>query len=385
MIDIKFDILFKIELLHKYFSNGLCKDFMIRPSVETRDVINGQGMIVKQYGNQLYAGIQSDGDKPFKPIEDGLQMTFFLQLNNPLFFNYTNLPFTFSSGKVYYFTNRNDNSANGKNFLSSKISPYNNSNTYKPGDIVTNNSGTIFSAIRTNNPTHQFDLTHTDYWMQIDNNQFMSEIDALQLVPSVSTYPFDSLKSSAKISVLGYDRTATDYSKSILSKTLNFPKPTSSFTLDLSMLDPGKYSLTVNGRQQWIYINDELNANQAFGVIDIYNEDAPSSCNLIDDSDKLLSPLYSIHFLNRATIWKYVLASGATGDIEDSEDLYQFSNPGNPITSLSPIPLSDKALKLKLTLNNLDHSPIACANPQRLTTLLQSGDTYSCSEIYLNF
>lgn len=77
MIDAKFNILFKIELLHKYFSNGLCKDFIIRPSLKSINVINGHGVIAKQYDNQLYAGIQSDGSKPLRSIEEGLQMTFF--------------------------------------------------------------------------------------------------------------------------------------------------------------------------------------------------------------------------------------------------------------------------------------------------------------------
>lgn len=385
MIDTKFSILFKIELLHKYFSDGLCKDFIISPSLKSLRVLSGHEIIAKQYGNELYAGIQSDGNKPSKPIDEGLQMTFFLQLNNPLFFNYTNLPFTFSPGKIYYFTNRNNNTANGKDFLSSKIMPYNSSTTYKPGDMATNSSGTVFSAIRTNDLSHQFDLSHTDYWMQIDNNQFMSESDALQLMPSVSTYNFSSLQSSVNISVSGYNSATADYSKPVLSKAINFPTPASSFTLDLSMLEPGKYSLTVNGTQQWIYINDELNADQVFGVVDIFNETTPASCNLVDGSGNLLSPLYSVFFLNRATIWKYFFTSTAQGTIDDTANVYQFANPGNPVTSVSPIPLSDKALKLKLTMNGLDHAPIACADPKRITSLTQSGDTYPCSEIYLNF
>jgi len=385
MIDAKFNILFKIELLHKYFSNGLCKDFIIRPSLKSVQVINGHGVIAKQYDNQLYAGIQSDGSKPLRQIEEGLQMTFFLELNNPLFFNYTNLPFSFSPGKIYYFTNRNNNVANGKDFLSSKIMPYNGSVTYKPGDMATNISGTVFSAIRSNDSAHQFDLTNTDYWRQIDNNQFQSENDALQLIPSISTYSFGSPESAANISILGYDNTTTDYSKPVLSKSINFPTPVPSFTLDLSVLTPGKYSLTINGRQQWIYINDELNAARVFGVIDIYNEITPSSCNLIDASGNLLSPLYSIYFLSRATIWKYFLTNVNQGSIDDFANVYQFANPGNPITSLSPIPLSDKALNLKLALNGFDHSPIACADPQRLSAITQSGDIYPCSEIYLNY
>ncbi|MGZ3751833.1 MAG: hypothetical protein ACXVB0_08955 [Mucilaginibacter sp.] len=391
MISINFGSLFTVELLHQFYTNKLCPDFNIVTSAWTQKVLDGHKALAKPYGNQLYTGIKTTGDgiavpfKPFVTVEKGMQMTFFLKLNNPLFVNYTNLPFVANAGKIYYFTNRNNNISNGKNFLSTKILPYKNTTTYAPGDLAVNGSGVVFTAMRSNNSTHQFDTTHTDYWMQVDNNQYPSINDTLPVLPSVSTYKFTSPQSSAVIAVLGYDTAALTYTKTVLSKTIPFAGPISSFTLDLSALDPGKYKLSVNGLQQWVYINDEITDSSTFAVIDIFNDVTPVSCRLVNPSQVLQSPKYSIFFLNRATIWKYVLPVGHSGAISDGTNKYHFTGPANTVTSTTPIPLSDVALNLTLTLNSNHYTPIACADPQRLTNIAQAGDNYSCSEIFLNY
>jgi hypothetical protein len=71
----------------------------------------------------------------------------------------------------------------------------------------------------------------------------------------------------------------------------------------------------VNGASKFIYINDELGANPAFAEIEIFNDSTlPAAYELLTGTT-LNSPLYSINFLNRATIWQYVLNSGSKGNI----------------------------------------------------------------------
>lgn len=392
MININFGNLFTVELLHKYYTDQLCPDFNIAPSAKTLKVNAGHKIIARQYNNQLFAGTQSDGVsvppslKPFTPVEAGMQMTFFMNIVNPLFVNYTNLPFTASSGKIYYFTNRNTNPANGKKFLSTPIALYKNTNTYLPGDLAANAAGMVFRAIRSNNPAKKFATTNATYWAQVDSNQYATAADILPVQPSISTWTFASAQPSVVISVLGFNPATSQYDKPVLSQTITFTNPQTSFALELGSIDPGKYSLTVNGAQQWIYLNDEITPGSTFAVIDIYNDPAPAKSQLVNATQVLQSPVYSILFLNRATIWKYVLASGTIGTVSDAANVYQFANPASPITSLTPIPLTDKALNLTLQLtNHHNYTSIACADPQRLTNIAQAGDTYSCSEIFLNY
>jgi len=390
MTSITYSLLFTVELLHRYFASQACIDFTIIPSAQTAVVLEGQRMLVKQYDNKLFARVQVDKTgKPFIVPEQGMQLTFFLQLNNPLFFNYTNLPFSYPSGKVYYFTNRNNNISNGKKFLSSDVLPYDSSRAYNIGDIAINNTGTAFQAIRSSNSANPFNLSDVSHWVQIDNNRYMTEADSLQWLPRVSTFNFDTPQSAATIIVLGFDTATNDYTTLVLSKTINFAKPTSLFELNLSGLSSGKYILNINGEVQDIYLNDELNATKAFAVIDIFNEATlATEYQLLDNSNNLSSPDFSIYFLNRSTIWKYVLASSPNGDIADNTGIYHFtitSPVSNTILSTTPIPLNEKALDLTLTVDSQDYTPIACASPQRLTHQTIQNEIYYCSEIFLNY
>lgn len=394
MIASKYGILFTVELLHKFFADQLCRDFSIVPSAQTKEVLAGHKIIAKQYDNRLYAGVQTDGTgKPFVIPEEGMQLSFFVQLNNPLFFNYTNLPFAYTPGKLYYFTNRNTNGSNNKNFLSIG-NAYNASVTYKPGDLAINASGTVFESIRTSTGVAPpADGVASDFWMQVDapasRNRYMSEADALQWLPFKSTYRFASPQSSASLQVHGYNAAAGDYSSLVLSQTISFSKPANAFTLDLSALPTGKYRLAVNGTAQAVYLSDEPGVVNAFAVIDIFCEATlATGYQLLDGSSQLKSPLYSVYFLNRATIWKYVLPSGIMGGITDNASVYQFttSSPASgTVYSVKPIPLNEKALSLKLTIGSHDYSPIECASPGRLTSITLSGDAYCCSEIFLNY
>jgi hypothetical protein len=394
MTEVKFGILFTIELLHKFFADQLCDDFTIAPSALTAQLLNGHRILVKQYQNQLYATVKlDDAGKPFIVPAEGTQMTFFLRLNSPLFFNYTNLPVSYTTGKLYHFTNRNNNASNGKNFLSLPT-PYDNARTYKPGDLAINGTGTVFEAIRTTTGTAPpADSVLSDFWIQVDlpasRNRYMTEADAVQWMPTLSTYQFTTDQSSANIQVAGYDLVARTYTKSVLTNTINFANPTRSFTLDLRSLAPGKYLMNINGTATPIYINDELAVGDAFAVVEIFQEASlPSGYAMLDGSNNLLAPVYSLFFLNRYTIWKYVLAGGSIGTITDNGGVYQFvtgSPPSHTASSVKPIPLNEKALSLTLTIGTSSYTPVECANPQRLVSTTQNGDVYSCSEIFLNY
>src|SRR5215469_6680009 len=159
MIDINFGMLFTFELLHKYYGDQLCPDFNITASAQTTLAIGGQRAVVKPYFNKLYAGVQSAAGTPTIPVANGMQMTFYLWLNNPLFVNYTNLGGGYSPGNIFYFTNRNNNSANGKNFLSAPINAYNNTVSYIPGDVAADNTGNVYTAIRSSSNADQHALT----------------------------------------------------------------------------------------------------------------------------------------------------------------------------------------------------------------------------------
>jgi hypothetical protein len=121
--------------------------------------------------------------------------------------------------------------------------------------------------------------------------------------------------------------------------------------------------------------------------VEIFNDGTlPTAYKLLDGANNLLSPLYSAAFLNRFTIWKYVLAGGTTGSIVDNGGVFHFpAAPAGVIYSLTPIPMAEQAQNFALTVSTHNYSPIACASPQRLINYTNAGDTFSCSEIFLNY
>jgi len=385
MIDTKYGILFTVDLLHKYFADGNCDDFTITPSQRTQAYMSGHKMLSRQYDNKLYVGQPADAaNKPVDVLPNNMQLTFFMQLNNALFFNYTNLPSASPAGNIYYFTNRDNNTAATKNFLSQFL-VYDNTKLYAPGDIVTDGTGMVFQSIKSGTGISP-SLANSDNWVVIDDSQYVSQLDILQWMPSVSTYTFNTPQNVISVDVWGYNTVTFDYTNNVLSKKQGLQVAMQAFTLNLAMLVPGKYKLTVNGVDKLIYINDELSSSQAFAVIDIFNDASLAPAyQFLKNTGEFASPAYSIYFLNRYTIWKYILASGGAGTITDPLGKYSFTAPvSGTVFSVKPIPLSQQALKFTLTLNG-DHSPIDCASPQRLIRYKPAADTYSCSEIFLNY
>jgi len=404
MTSISYGNFFKVELLHKYFANNISNDFVVTPSVLTQSLLNGNKMLAKQYGNTLYSALQVDDlGKAFLTPSNNLQLTFFLYLNNAAFFNYTNLPSVYQPGKLYYFTNRNNNVSNGKNFISQSI-VFGNTTTYHPGDLAPDANGVMFECVSSCTGIVPSNANSTN-WMPIDKNRYTSESDALQWMPSVSTFTFSTAQASAAIQVFAFNTANGTFTTSILSKTITFGQSTKSFTLDLSVLRPGKYRLVINNASQFIYINDELGAKPAFAVIEIFNDSTLPVVYKLLTGTTLNSPLYSINFLNRATIWKYMLNSGSKGNITvnppdnppnsppDTQPVFNFPGPSaNVIVSGSPIPLSETALNISLALTTVNNKPvnvnindIACASPQMLTSFSKGPDNYACSEIHLNY
>ncbi|MGN6212405.1 hypothetical protein [Parafilimonas sp.] len=390
MISINYSYFFRIELLHKYFANNLCNDFIITPSAETQAAIKGNKMLAKQYGNTLYTALQTDDDnKAFMVPSDKLQLTFFMQLNSGLFYNYTNLPSVFKPGKLYYFSNRNNNAVNGKKFISQSVL-YDNNKDYVPGDIAIG-GGTIYQCIKGCKNVTPSDANDTN-WMKIDKNQYVSEQDAVQWMPSISTYTFETLQPDVTIDAWAFNLADNAFSHHVISESIAFKDPAKQFKLDLSSLAPGKYKLKINSNEQFIYINDALSARPVFGVIEIFNDSSIAPPYQLLNGDVLNSPVYTINFLNRATIWKYILKNTSKGKITITPAGFDFpATASDVIISQSPIPLNETPLNVSLALTVVDNDnvnitvpDVACPSPSRLTSFTNGPDKYACSEVFLN-
>ncbi|BBE17100.1 hypothetical protein AQPE_1249 [Aquipluma nitroreducens] len=126
---IQYKPLFKVDLLHLYFLNNGLKTFFtmnvteaakqmdgyalnsflsIAPTLETQQKLNGYSLVYRNLnsGFTIWTKVSNtDNAIPFIPLPDDLSLTFLVKINDPAFYNYTNLKLD-NQGKINYFSNR---------------------------------------------------------------------------------------------------------------------------------------------------------------------------------------------------------------------------------------------------------------------------------------
>lgn len=126
---IQYKPLFKVDLLHLYFLNNGLKTFFtmnateaakqmdgyvmnsflsLAPTLETQQKLNRYSLVFRNLnsGFTIWTKVSNtDNAIPFIPLPDDLSLTFLLKINDPAFYNYTNLKLD-NQGKINYFSNR---------------------------------------------------------------------------------------------------------------------------------------------------------------------------------------------------------------------------------------------------------------------------------------
>ncbi|MEN8115395.1 MAG: hypothetical protein ABFS16_00330 [Bacteroidota bacterium] len=125
---IKYNPLFKVNILHQFFLNKGTDDFLIMseaeqekllagysvsdvftimPSAKSRIKLDGHNMVFKTYGSGFMVWVkvsESDDTVPFIPLDNSLELIFLLKLRHNIFLNYTELGFA-NAGKLFFFSN----------------------------------------------------------------------------------------------------------------------------------------------------------------------------------------------------------------------------------------------------------------------------------------
>ncbi|NET44165.1 hypothetical protein [Okeania sp. SIO2B3] len=84
--------LFELSILHEYYANKLCSDFILEPTIECRKILSGHRLIIKNKVNGIVIITPVNPDDENKPqieLAEDLQFTFVLKLKNPKLLNFT--------------------------------------------------------------------------------------------------------------------------------------------------------------------------------------------------------------------------------------------------------------------------------------------------------
>lgn len=107
MSKIIYNKLLNISLMHEYYADNVCKDFILQPTTSTLQLFRNLGILFKSVLNGtilLYEASDGIGTPKF-PIDQDIKLTFIFKLQNSLFPNFTNVAFSPESSSVYYFNN----------------------------------------------------------------------------------------------------------------------------------------------------------------------------------------------------------------------------------------------------------------------------------------
>ncbi|MBV4360531.1 hypothetical protein [Pinibacter aurantiacus] len=446
---LNYTVLFNIELLHEYFFDRKCNVLSIIPSQDCKTLATSMRLLFRSINNTFITFIQqnesgepflnTDKIKMFRSSYGNKVLRFYLKVNDPAFFNYTNLPTLAAANSKLYFSNLSENLQNQILYLSAPVAAYDATKTYMPGDLAMDAAtGNIYEAVRKNNPAKKTKLTDNTIWAlkglstfdSIENYapgktymtgefvrqsnsdnifeaakrntgktakdlsdasvwiprgkgqlQYAAGNDVISCSNGAYFFQLPAAVKKADVSILAFnfDTKKPAFDVVIKKETRKFDSAVTQVSIDLSTLDPGKYVIKVNDETSTVYYDPTLDGNGILGIIEIYNHLlAKDEFSLLDDNEKIKHAKYSLVFPNRRVLWKYVRKDGRAKSITDTgETGYSFTLDGEEFVSATPIPLSEDALKtLKLEFSSKDFSISPLPNPSVLRLSRHTQDDF---------
>jgi len=325
--------------------------------------------------NVLTAMIQTEGNKPAIPLDDGLVFRFFVSVKNGSFLNFTALKMVGVADGVYYFSNKSNNKKNNHLYLSAPVPLYKNTDTYEMGAVVKKTSR-VFECIRSSSSTNKHDTTDTDFWRDI----VIHQANFLPAYADTQNYTTgDLVKVGQNMFTCLQPSSASD--KHTTTETAFWEEITE--IPYVNNADLGN-AVTIGG---------EPILPKTFAVIDIFNGAGEAAdFTLLKATGEITAPDFFIRYRNRSTTWKYISQKNTVTAISDVNSIYTFSNTvvNNEFVSQVPIPLSFAPLgsiKMNATVNSRPLEITGLQNPA--ATFITPTDNTSnyrlFSEIYLNY
>jgi hypothetical protein len=330
------------------------------PTEHTQKKLAGHKMLFKTTAFGFLVAVQTDAsapdDRPAIPPGADFYLAFALRIRDPRFFNYTTL--AGSSAGFYRFSNESGNAVAGSHFLSTPVPAFDATRTYEAGEVYADNSGSpvaLFRAFRDTGPSAapvvvDWERIPPDTWsasatyasgavvlfadrlyqalvngpsnnptditqwepLGMLANQYVTAADRLVLKPTVVNI---DLSSAALPQV-----TIRLFRRGEVTAVVEQVYAAESGNLDLAQLDlrgliPGSYRLevlnsalsAVSGLGFNFYLDSKASREGWFGIIEISRGSGVLA--LFDSGGALLSPRYTLRFLNRSTRWRYIFPS----------------------------------------------------------------------------
>lgn len=323
----------KLDIRHDYFDPAGQDDYDVRrfleivPTAETERVMDNYRLVFRAagQGGRLLASVREENGhyQTVIPFDERVKLTFLLRIADWRFYNYTNLPLTRNSERLYYFHNRQENSVKvggeERLYLSQPMAAYDASFAYQLGDLVRHN-GNIYEAIH----ARPQNISKPDHWQEVGaDTAYITRADGLRRVSGYFNYEAVNANPGQWVHLHLYDAFGMERPLGNIPQTQTpvgyFQAPADHeeplrCRIDLQEFPPGRYTLEV-GRgaateKHPFFLLDALKYPGVWGVVELFfNAEVPDSYRLLDlGTSRIADPptTYCLHFKNRSTHWRYL-------------------------------------------------------------------------------
>ena len=346
-MQIAYRILFEVEIRHDYFllnavattyttDYDIRNIFLIVPSEETAAVMRDHKMIFRNTAKGFVVLVSAElvtAPNVFATIIDfssDMCFSFYWQLLDPYFENYTNRRVIEKSKQIYYFGNREGNVVNAIPYLNAAIVPfgttYLSEPLYRHGDIISQ-GGQTFEMIDKDAPIINFP-GNLAKWQLINSSiiNYVNPASRITWQPPRFEYKKPNTIPGEMIMANLFDTNnqpvdlgtipLTNQPQNIYRSSFSTLDPVS-FVIDLSAFSAGKYRMDIvessGTTPQRFYLLDPLIKPNLYGVSEFFvtalsapfrfiTEDPLSHRWILDPTPKK----FQIRFLNRLTRWQYL-------------------------------------------------------------------------------
>jgi len=263
-IQTKYAQLMKVNFLHDYFVGGLLKDFEIFPDSLTTLRMKQYHLKAVQEGSGILVGYGEtvSTTSAISDLKSPLKLTFWVKINDQNFLNYTAIPFEYGNN-IYHFTN-------------------------KPNDKL------------------------EDEYANLSSDRYVSEADRLPVSGAVLDYRLEEAQENLLVEV------ANELGEIVFER--RYKGMTSVCTLNLSQEPAGKYTLLLDGLEEFSFYVAPEGTKNIFGVVDIYIDPKDNSpFSLFEDNLPVKKKEFNVHFRARAVRWKYIISETNANNPQHSE------------------------------------------------------------------
>lgn len=250
-MDINYQILFTIELLHEYFMDGKSTEVEITPARDSQSLFKDIDIQWRYRDNKFIALIrENDQQQPFlnktpnklyRKFFDHSIFRLYLKLKEADFLNYTNI--TTAYNKVRYFSNLANNKIDVPPpalpflYLSSRIGNHVLGRQYLPGDFAMKPAtDQIFEVIKKHTSAAVADLNNPTLWIPRQTRQFSAGTDQIVFTGTRYIFTLSAAVTDANVQVFGFnfDEAAPDFTIQLgETETKHFENPTQEVTIEV--------------------------------------------------------------------------------------------------------------------------------------------------------